>query len=376
MASTTVLVTQLTGQAWIRDADGNLIPLREGMRIPIDAQVVTASGSMVELQADGRTPFTLGESQDISLNTELFSVAQASEAAVTPLTDPALDSLLASINAGQDPLQELEPTAATLQGGSAGGSTFVRLNAVLEATTPLGLAYPRLDGALEEDRLGGVGGATERPLYVGVVTLTSQVQVTEGGKIIVTATVDNAPQGTDLVITLRTGEVITIRVGETSGFVEIPTRTDDAYLQGTDPHVFEIGSTTGGGYDQLSTTSTTTTNVVDDQDVTEIVLTSDQQVTEGGKITVTATVDKAPQGSDLVITLKSGETITIKEGQCGTPCSGRLCRTAASASGGGRLSFATAAGAVSHLVFCGAQCRGCRCYTRAVREISCWATEH
>lgn len=49
MATTTVLVTQLTGQAWVRDADGNLTPLREGMRIAADAQVVTASGSSVQL---------------------------------------------------------------------------------------------------------------------------------------------------------------------------------------------------------------------------------------------------------------------------------------------------------------------------------------
>ncbi|MEG0052274.1 MAG: hypothetical protein RR715_03325 [Comamonas sp.] len=56
MATTTVLVAQLTGQAWVRDADGNLTPLREGMRIPADAQVVTASGSTVQLQADGQPP--------------------------------------------------------------------------------------------------------------------------------------------------------------------------------------------------------------------------------------------------------------------------------------------------------------------------------
>jgi hypothetical protein len=166
-----------------------------------------------------------------------------------------------------------------------------------------------------EDRLGGAAGTTLPPLYEGTLTLSAQQQVTEGGMIIVTATVDRAPRGSDLVITLRTGEVIVIRVGETSGSVEIPTRTDDAYVQGTDQHLFEVGSTTGGGYDRLDTTSTTSTNVVDDQDPTEIVLSADTQVTEGGKITVTATVDKAPQGSDLVITLKTGETITIKVGE-------------------------------------------------------------
>ena len=315
MASTPVLVTQLTGQAWVRDADGNLTPLRQGMRIPADAEVVTASGSTVVLQADGQPPLVLGENQDVALSPDVFEDIPAAEAAVPTAVDPLVENLIAAINNGQDPLAELDPTAATNAGGGGGDHTFVRLASVLEATTPLALAYPRPTSDVVEDRLGGAAGTTLPPLYEGTLTLSAQQQVTEGGMIIVTATVDRAPRGSDLVITLRTGEVIVIRVGETSGSVEIPTRTDDAYVQGTDQHLFEVGSTTGGGYDRLDTTSTTSTNVVDDQDPTEIVLSADTQVTEGGKITVTATVDKAPQGSDLVITLKTGETITIKVGE-------------------------------------------------------------
>ena len=72
MATTTVLVAQLTGQAWVRDADGNLTPLREGMRIPADAQVVTASGSTVQLQADGQPPLVVGENQDVHLTADLI----------------------------------------------------------------------------------------------------------------------------------------------------------------------------------------------------------------------------------------------------------------------------------------------------------------
>jgi hypothetical protein len=285
------------------------------MRIPVDAEVVTASGSTVQLQADGQPPLTLGENQEVALNADLFEDVPAADAAVAAAVPPELENLIARLDAGQDPLEELDPTAATMQGGGGGGSTFVRLNAVLEATLPLALAYPRPGAEVDEDRRGGEAGTSLPPLYEGTLTLSSQPQVIEGGKIIVTATVDRAPRGSDLVITLKTGETIIIKVGQTSGSVEIGTRTDDAYLQGTDHHVFEVGSSTGGGYDRLDTTSTTSTNVVDDQDATEIVLTSDAQVVEGGKITVTATVDKAPQGSDLVITLKTGEVITIKVGQ-------------------------------------------------------------
>ena len=60
MAAQTVLVTKLTGQAWIRGTDGNLSAIHEGMRIPADAQIVTASGSSVQLQADGQPPLIVG----------------------------------------------------------------------------------------------------------------------------------------------------------------------------------------------------------------------------------------------------------------------------------------------------------------------------
>ncbi|WP_370679808.1 retention module-containing protein [Comamonas sp. GB3 AK4-5] len=159
MATTTVLVTQLTGQAWVRDADGNLTALREGMRIAADAQVVTASGSTVQLQADGQPPLTLGESQNVALAPELFDDIPASEAAAPAAVDPMVDQLIAAINAGQDPLDVLEPAAATLSGGGGGGSTFVRLSQVLESTAPLNLAYPRGATGVAEDRNSGDASA-------------------------------------------------------------------------------------------------------------------------------------------------------------------------------------------------------------------------
>ncbi|MEG0114346.1 MAG: retention module-containing protein, partial [Comamonas sp.] len=161
MATTTALVTQLTGQAWVRDADGNLTPLREGMRIPADAHVITASGSTVQLQADGQPPLTLGENQNVALNPDVFDDIPAAEAAVPATADPLVENLIAAINNGQDPLAELDPTAATLAGGGGAGSTFVRLSSVVENTSPLALAYPRGAGEVPEDRRGGAAAVQE-----------------------------------------------------------------------------------------------------------------------------------------------------------------------------------------------------------------------
>ncbi len=43
----TVLVGKVAGNAWVRQADGSLLALREGMRVPANAEVVTDSGASV-----------------------------------------------------------------------------------------------------------------------------------------------------------------------------------------------------------------------------------------------------------------------------------------------------------------------------------------
>ena len=84
-APTTVLVTHLTGQAWVKGSDGSLTPIREGMRIAADAEIVTATGANVQVQADGAPVVTIGEGQDVALTPDLVSPPHASEAAVTPV---------------------------------------------------------------------------------------------------------------------------------------------------------------------------------------------------------------------------------------------------------------------------------------------------
>ncbi|WP_155496302.1 retention module-containing protein, partial [Comamonas testosteroni] len=143
MAAQTVLVTKLTGQAWMRGPDGNLTVLHEGMRIPADAEIVTASGSTVQLQADGQPPLMVGENQDVHLTADLVQPPTVEEAAVASPASTEIDQIIAAINAGGDPFDELDPTAATLSGGSEGGSTFVRLSSIIEAVSPLALEYGR-----------------------------------------------------------------------------------------------------------------------------------------------------------------------------------------------------------------------------------------
>ncbi len=317
-APATVLVTHLTGQAWVRGTDGSLVPLREGMRIAGDAEIVTAAGASVQVQADGMPPVTIGEGQDVTLTADLVSPPSPSEAAIAVPADVTVDSVIAAINAGQDPLAQLDPTQATLAGGGGGGShSFVRLGSVLELTTPLALSYPLPIHVDPDIRLGGAEPGTQAP-GPGVpgqpgqdsVTLTSDPRVTEGHSIVVTATVSSPVTGADLVITLGNGATITIPVGHTSASVAVPSRPDDVYEQGEQPVEFTIAGTVGGGYGSLDTSSSTTTIVVDDADPTRVTVTADPAKEGDASVGFHFALSNPPQaGHPATLTVEVGGVV-------------------------------------------------------------------
>lgn len=162
MPASIFVVTQITGQAWVRGSDGSLLPLREGMSIPADASVVTADGGSVQMQPDGLPAVTVGANRDVQLGAEVAQpVADPFVSAAGVPADDAAARVLAALQAGDDPFAVLDPTAAVVSGsgGDDGGSSFTRIAAIVETTNPLGLEYPRPSfPALEEIRLGGYSG--------------------------------------------------------------------------------------------------------------------------------------------------------------------------------------------------------------------------
>jgi len=81
------------------------------------------------------------------------------------------------------------------------------------------------------------------------ITLTGPESVVEGGSITVTAHVEQPPQGSDLVITLTNGQVITIAAGATTGTVSYVPLPDDNVTQGERPVQGGIAGSTGGNYE-------------------------------------------------------------------------------------------------------------------------------
>ncbi|MFA7438085.1 retention module-containing protein, partial [Castellaniella sp.] len=322
----TILVSKLVGDASVRGQDGQLHPLREGMRIPVDAEIVTARGALLELSAEGIPLIRIGEQRVVQLDASIMQPdIDASEAAVMPPADADTERLITLLEDNQDPFDVLDPTAATTAtaGVDGGGSSFVRLMRIVEQTTPLDVAYPHSAPGEDDDRLfagltaaGADGEAVDPDLVPGVTTLTlsSPETVVEGNPYLVTATVSNPVTGSPLVITLTNGAVIVIPVGEVSGSVLIDTREDDVYLQGDEPHVIGVESIDGGRYQELVVGGDTTTVVTDDDDPTEITLEGPASVVEGEDITIVAHVSNPPQNTDLVIQLDNGQTITIPVG--------------------------------------------------------------
>ena len=99
----------------------------------------------------------------------------------------------------------------------------------------------------------------------------------------------------------------------------LAVRADDAYVQGTQTlATVSISGTSGAEFEALSATGTVSNTVVDDADATTVTLSSSTNgaaVVEGGSITYSASVGAPVTGSDLVISLTNGQSITIPVGQ-------------------------------------------------------------
>ncbi|WP_280513759.1 immunoglobulin-like domain-containing protein, partial [Pseudomonas libanensis] len=152
------------------------------------------------------------------------------------------------------------------------------------------------------------------------VTLTAPNAVNEGGQITYTATLSNKA-GTDVTLKLDNGSSITIKAGDTVGTVTVPAPTDDVFIDKSTQTV-KITDASGGNFEKLEVAGSGATTTINDtiDDVT-VVLKATGSVSEGGQIVYTASlVDKNGAavnnvGSDLVVRLDNGSTITIGNGK-------------------------------------------------------------
>src|SRR5574343_1450316 len=135
-------VVSLTGKVIAIAADGSQRILKLGDIVVSGERIIVPADGAWELEAGNGHVLKIAEARDLTITDDVFgtAAADASDAAIAPLNQDA-QQILAALESGQDPLQDLDATAAGLGAGAGedGGSSFVVISRVAESVSPLTL---------------------------------------------------------------------------------------------------------------------------------------------------------------------------------------------------------------------------------------------
>ncbi|MCI4603891.1 LapA family giant adhesin [Pseudomonas fluorescens] len=303
-----VFIDKSTQTVKITDAAGGNF---EKLEVAGNGATTTINDTIDKVDVVLTATTTVGEGGNIVYTA---SLVDKNGAAVTNITNPltvTLDNgktITIGVNQSSGTVSVVAPndvykgdqTVTTVIKGVTGGEHFENL---VPGTTPVNTTV------------------TDTPSSTDLtsVTLTAPSAVNEGGQITYTATLSNKA-GTDMVVQLDNGASITIKQGATVGTVTVPAPSDDVFIDKSTQTV-KITGTTGGNFEGVTITPGGATTTINDtiDDVT-VSLKATGSVSEGGQIVYTASlVDKNGAavnnvGSDLVIKLANGSTITIGSG--------------------------------------------------------------
>ncbi|MCE5263435.1 MAG: retention module-containing protein, partial [Deltaproteobacteria bacterium] len=309
--------------------DGTVRLLGPNSPIYANEHVITESDGSVSIQFAGPpvTQLDLGRMTEIVIDEDVY-------AGVVPeaVSDAAAqaEQIQEALLEGDQPI-ELEATAAGGGTGAGGGHPTVVFDLTGNEVTPGSGAETTGVNFSTVDTLHGVfdesGGGTPYA-YPGVVTLTASETITEapGQLITYTATVDNPPHDSNLVLTLDNNLTITIPAGETTGSVTATFGgNEDVYVDSGVIPVSIVGAT-GGNYTSLDASDTASTAVVDTIDTTLVSLTASPALMteDGATITYTVTLTNEVRVGDDPVTvtfndlLGAEHTITITGGTTGS----------------------------------------------------------
>ncbi|WP_347170005.1 LapA family giant adhesin [Pseudomonas salmasensis] len=304
-----VFIDKSTQTVKITDASGGNF---EKLEVAGNGATTTINDTIDKVDVVLTATTTVGEGGNIVYTA---SLVDKNGAAVTNITNPltvTLDNgktITIGVNQSSGSITTVAPndvykgdqTVTTAIKGVTGGEHFENL---VPGTTAVNTTVTDTPGTTD----------------LTTITLTAPTAVNEGGQITYTATLSNKA-GSDMLVQLDNGSSITIKQGETVGTVTVPAPTDDVFIDKSTQTV-KITGTTGGNFEGVTITPAGATTTVNDtiDDVT-VVLKATGSVSEGGQIVYTASlVDKNGAavnnvGSDLVVRLDNGSTITIGNGK-------------------------------------------------------------
>ncbi|WP_416195232.1 immunoglobulin-like domain-containing protein [Pseudomonas sp. DC1.2] len=310
---------------------------------PVKTEITGTSGGDFENLGANKTPVETTVTDKVDDTTvTLTATPTVSEAGVITYTAAITDAQGNPVKVtGSDVVVTLgNGEKITIPVGQTGASINVNApNDVYNGAAPVKTEITGTTGGDFENL-----GANKTPVETTVtdkvddttVTLTATPTVNESGTITYTATLTDAKGNlvtahTDPVtVTLDSGKVITIAVGQSSGSLPV-TAANDVY-KGPTAVTESIKDASGGNLEAVAPNKTPVTTTVNDvTDATTVTLTATPTVNESGTITYTATLTDAKGNlvtahtDPVTVTLDSGKVITIAVGQS----SGSLPVTAA-----------------------------------------------
>ncbi|MBE0489745.1 MAG: retention module-containing protein, partial [Halomonas sp.] len=235
---TIATVISIIGQAWARDADGNLRELRVGDTLQEGETLVTADNARVQLDfGDGLDPTLIDGGQQVVMTPELDAEQPVAASEFSAL-DEDLEALLTAIDEGEgDLLEALDATAAGAGpgGGADGGHSFVMLGRIAEDVNPLafnfeggqlaGIDFPEdVPEVLDEDFGVSISGLTldGADLTVDEANLANGSNPDSGALVQTGSFVVSAPDG---IATLSVGGAFIVQDGVLQS---LPSITTDA----------------------------------------------------------------------------------------------------------------------------------------------------
>ena len=128
-------VVAVTGEAYARNADGELREIRPGDVLLEGETVVTPDGGTVELSLSDGSPLVVSDVPEMTLTPDLVAETApgADESAVQ---DETVEAVLAALESGEDLGEVLDATAAGPGAAGPGGEghSFIRLGRIVEDT--------------------------------------------------------------------------------------------------------------------------------------------------------------------------------------------------------------------------------------------------
>ncbi|MBM5573028.1 MULTISPECIES: retention module-containing protein, partial [Deefgea] len=143
-ASVQQQIVVLEGEAFVKDAKGQLQPIKAGDTL-LEGQIIAtgATGHLTILLPNGQI-IELGADRSLLIDGDLLATnpTDSTEAAIAKTSESA-DQIINALNQGKDLSEELDPTAAGLNAGAGSdeGNGFVRLMRIAENIDPISFDF-------------------------------------------------------------------------------------------------------------------------------------------------------------------------------------------------------------------------------------------